>query len=373
MDELLGHMKGYDRSFRREITDTKGDFSQEKLCALVDEMLDLWAQDLRAGRYTDVTDPYLEARLELYRSYLYLVMRCSLCKGAYSDAQGGAEEQERTDFAFLLQQAKILAWDWCVMTAQDGTRRNELYWGFDKYFGFHLYRHFRKFADDRIEADYALTPDYKRPCDLPDRCWTNEGKTRLISFQRSAKVPLTRPTCAEEAEEEEEAEEAEETGAPDGQVFPDAEPDGAADDAAESPDWDDDDAFAYVPADDDDDDDDWIFPWEEDEAYQQALMEQRSEEDSRDLALQYLWMEFGCLTEYLSACDTFQNLFRQAAPEVPRNFYEDLEKIVDLYLIQQEVPPLMDVDKSLNVYNSICDEALRQARRYGRGIQWKGL
>ena len=38
-DELLSHMKGHDWSFRREITDEKGNFSQEKLQGLLDEML----------------------------------------------------------------------------------------------------------------------------------------------------------------------------------------------------------------------------------------------------------------------------------------------------------------------------------------------
>ena len=88
-DELLSHMKGRDWSFRRLATDEKEKFSQDKLQALVAELLDLWAEKVREG--TDavpdtgesLAEPWLRERLELYGLYLYLVMRCSLEKGGY--------------------------------------------------------------------------------------------------------------------------------------------------------------------------------------------------------------------------------------------------------------------------------------------------
>lgn len=344
-DELLSHMKGYDWSFRREITDKKGNFNQEKLCALVDEMLSLWAEDLRDGRYEDVTEPYLAARLDLYRSYLYLAMRCSLCQGSYSDARNGAEEQERTDFAFLLKQAKRLSQDWCVMAGPDGKRRNELYWGYDRYFGFHLYHLFNEFGSSNKGMDWALTPDYARACEQPDHLWTNEGNTRLISIKHLSEGLLTRPSQAEEAE------------VPEEQVPPE-EPYDAGDDL---------DDYDYDPA---EDDDPWLFLGGDDVELQWTEL---SEEDNREQRLRLLWTDFGCVTEYLSACEDFKKLFSQAAPEVPRNFYADLEEIVDLYLFKREIPPLMDMDRAQDVYGRICDGALRQAKRYGRGIQWKGL
>lgn len=343
-DELLSHMKGHDWSFRREITDEKGNFSQEKLCALVDEMLSLWAEDLRNGRYEDVSEPYLEPRLELYRRYLYLVMRCSLCQGAYSDARGGAEMKERTDFAFLLEQAKRLSQNWCVMIGPEGERRNELYWGYDAHFGLHLYRPFQEFPSDNSGIDWSLTPDWKQVDRQPDHLWTDEGNDRPISIKRLGKGPLKRHAPAEEPEEEEPEE-----------PF----------DAGDGPD---DYDYDYDPSEDDD-----LWDLWKDDDYRLAEMEQLEEEDSRDLALRFLWMGFGCETEYLSACEDFTKLFGQAAPEVPRSLYADLEEIVELYLLKREIPPLMDMDKAQDVYGRICDGALRQAKRYGRGIQWKGL
>ena len=67
-DELLCHMKGYDWSFRQSITDQKGKFSQEKLRALVTELLDLWAAKAREGTDTDpdtgesLAEPWLRER-----------------------------------------------------------------------------------------------------------------------------------------------------------------------------------------------------------------------------------------------------------------------------------------------------------------------
>ena len=52
-NRLLSHMKGHGVSFRSEITDENGAFSQEKLCSLVGEILSLWAEKQREGTFTD--------------------------------------------------------------------------------------------------------------------------------------------------------------------------------------------------------------------------------------------------------------------------------------------------------------------------------
>ena len=104
-DELLSHMKGRDWSFRQSITDKQGKFSQEKLRALVKELLDLWTAEVEGNTDIDratgksVAESWLGERRELYGLYLYLVMRCSLERGGYYDARG-VELKERTDFAF---------------------------------------------------------------------------------------------------------------------------------------------------------------------------------------------------------------------------------------------------------------------------------
>ena len=70
-DRLLGHMKGHGFSFRQEITDSKGDFSQEKLCGLVEELVERWAETLRESTDTDpgtgesLAEPYIRERRPL--------------------------------------------------------------------------------------------------------------------------------------------------------------------------------------------------------------------------------------------------------------------------------------------------------------------
>lgn len=44
----MRRMKGYDYSYRREITDRKGEYCPEKLHGLVEEMLSLWEEKLRS-------------------------------------------------------------------------------------------------------------------------------------------------------------------------------------------------------------------------------------------------------------------------------------------------------------------------------------
>ena len=75
-DRLLGHMKGHGVSFKPEITDEKGKFSQEKLSGFVDELLARWAEKQREGTFTDLStgesmaESYIRARQELYGSYM---------------------------------------------------------------------------------------------------------------------------------------------------------------------------------------------------------------------------------------------------------------------------------------------------------------
>lgn len=365
-EELLGHMKGRDWSFRRSITDGKGKFSQEKLQSLVTELLGIWAAKVREGTdaYLDtgesLAEPWLRERQELYGLYLYLVMRCSLEKGAYSDACGGAELKERTDFAFLLEQARRLSRDWCVLAGPDGKRRNELYWGYDAYFGFHLYYALRD--PDVLRGyvspgnDWSLTPDWRRACDQAEGRLTNEGNMKRIYLRHSA-FRLRKAKGAESGTEEELPEEGTEEP---------AQEDGAEDSAEDGD-------TGWDPA---EEDGDWFFPFPSEEDYrkfQMDDMEWRSEEDERAMGLTLLAAGFEGPAEYCSACRRFAELFEAAGPEVLRNFYTDLEEIVDLYLAVKEIAPLTDTGKTLNVYSRIYDGPLQLAKRYGRGLQWKTL
>ncbi len=190
-DELLSHMKGRDWSFQRLITDRNGEFSQEKLRAFVEELMSLWTEKVREGTDTDpatgesLAEPWLQERRELYGLYLYLVMRCSLCEGAYAKAYPyGSVEKERTDFAFLLEQARRLTRRWCVMAEPDGGKRNELYEGYDEHFGFHLYK--TLVDPQRITDDSALSPWWKRQDNL--KRLTNEGNMKRIYIRHHSRA-----------------------------------------------------------------------------------------------------------------------------------------------------------------------------------------
>ena len=335
-DKLLGHMKGHDFSFRREITDAKEEFSQEKLRALVEEMLSLWEEYHRANLLPAYTDAGLRERRELYGLYLRLVMRCSLEKGAYSDACSGADLKERTDFAFLLRQARQFIQHWYAVPGPDGSLRNEVYEGYDAHFGFHIY--YALNDPDVLSGranpgnDYSLTPDWK------------------VTQALDKALRRTRPQA-------EEAEEPEETPPDDEDALHEEDADGCGlfdSDVLEE------------------EDDDWAFP-EVDAESEYADREWLGEKDGRAYGLMLLAMRFKCPEEYCAECRRFVELFTKAPPEVPRDFCADLEKIVDLYLVKRGVPPLLDKDRTLDVYNRLCEGALRQAARYGRGIQWKDL
>lgn len=374
-DELLSHLKGRDWSFRWLVTDKSGKFSQDKLQSMVTELLDLWAVKVREGTDADpdtgesLAEPWLRERQELYGLYLYLVMRCSLEKGGYRDARGGEELRERPDFAFLLEQAKRLSRDWCVLDGPDGKRRNELHWGFDAYFGFHLY--YALNDPDVLRGcigtgnDWSLTPDWKRACGQPDCLLTNEGNLKRIYFRhsgfrfRKARMPEEEPETEEVLEEETEepvlTDEKDETEEP---ALMDEEDE--LDNAFLAP----------------EDDDDWYFPFSSEEAYREfqiAEMDRLEEEGGRALGLTLLAAGFENSGEYRSACERFAELFQAARPEVLRDFYQDLEEIVDLYLAVKKIAPLTDSNKTLNVYSRIYDGPLQHAKRYGRGLQWETL
>ena len=183
-DRLLGYMKGHQASFKPEITDENGKFSQEKLSGFVEELLSRWAAKQREGTFTDpstgesIVEPYIRVRQELYGSYLYVVMRCCLCKGDYALVTG-REMEVRTDFAFLLEQAKRLWRSWCVMEKPDEGKKNELFWGYDDQFGLHLYR---VLSCPKAGYNNGLDLVGRLPVDCPTFL-TDEGNVKRNQFK----------------------------------------------------------------------------------------------------------------------------------------------------------------------------------------------
>ncbi len=420
-DRLLGHMKGHGFSFRQEITDSKGDFSQEKLCGLVEELVERWVETLRESTDKDpstgesLAEPYIRERRELYGLYLYLVMRCSLCEGAYAKAYPyGSVEKERTDFAFLLEQARRLTRRWCVMAEPDGGKRNELYEGYDEHFGFHLYK--TLVDPQRITDDSALSPWWKRQDNL--KRLTNEGNMKRIyirhhsrAFQGSrgkeiapgketapdkaaaqaeetaldkAAVPADETALGKAAALAEETaqpkacrDEAETDSADSNSSYEDGcdGGDGYEDDDAyeDFDDYDDYDAYGDYDA-YEDDNDPYPFPDFETKAeFEAAAMEQWAQEYERADYLASLALSFACKAEYLEACRRFTASFEKARPDVLRDFYQELERIVGLYLAERNLSPLADTDKTLDVYSRVSDGPCRQAGNYERRLQWENL
>lgn len=354
-DRLLGHMKGYEVSFKSEITDEKGRFSQEKLSDFVEELLSRWAAKQREGTFTDLStgesmaESYIRMRQELYSSYLYLVMRCSLCKGDYALVTGSGME-ERTDFAFLLEQAKRLFQSWCVMEDIDGNKKNELFWGYDNHFGLHLYRVLSCPAagsDNGFDLIGRLPVD--RPAFLTDEGNVKRNKLKSIYLGR-------RPgSLAKKAQED---------------IQPDEED--IVEDSCEdenSYDWEDSYDDDYDMADAFVEYDDWEYPEEYDDAWYEAGQIRAQKQAD----IEYLTLYFEHQSEYVEKCRCFVELFQQAEHDVLRGFCEDMDEIVALYLAERDIPPVMDTDKALDVYSGIYDGPCRQAERYARGIQWKNL
>ncbi len=408
-DRLLGHMKGHGFSFRQEITDSKGDFSQEKLCGLVEELVERWVETLRESTDKDpstgesLAEPYIRERRELYGLYLYLVMRCSLCQGAYAKAYPyGSVEKERTDFAFLLEQARRLTRRWCVMAEPDGGKRNELYEGYDEHFGFHLYK--TLVDPQRITDDSALSPWWKRQNNL--KRLTNEGNMKRIyirhhsrAFQGSrgkeiapgketapdeetapdkAAAPANATVRAEEMAQPKACRDETETDSADSNSSYEDGCDGGDgyedDDAYEDfDDYDDYDAYGDYDA-YEDDNDPYPFPDFETKAeFEAAAMEQWAQEYERADYLASLALSFACKAEYLEACRRFTASFEKARPDVLRDFYQELERIVGLYLAERNLSPLADTDKTLDVYSRVSDGPCRQAGNYERRLQWENL
>lgn len=345
--KLLGHMKGHGFSFRAAITGKNGVFSKEKLRALVEELLAGWEENLRDGLYPDrpggesPAEHYLMARRELYGLYLYLAMRCSLCEGAYA-LTGGGEGKERADFAYLLEQARRFSRAWCVVAGPGGAKTNEPFEGFDAYFGFHLYLVLTD--PESLNPDRALTPYGKLPARDP-AALTNEGSMKRIYCKRPAPPPAAEKPAQAPAPEEP----AEECGCD--EEYADY---GGDYDPAEEDDWD----MVEKPLGDE-------FPGGD-------LDAQREEYERADW-LASLALRFEGREEYLAACKRFAALYRQTPAEVLRGFHEELEEIVNLYLLRHGQTVLTDTDKTLDVYSRVFDGPCRQAARYAGGLQWEIL
>lgn len=341
-DELLSHMKGYGVSFRSEIVDRKGEFNQEKLNNLVEKILSLWAAELRAGTLTDpdtgesLAEPYIQTRRELYGNYLYLVMRCTLQQGDYNLVCGGNEMKEQSNFDFLLKQARRLFRSWCVMEEPDGSKKNDLFQGFDDHFGFHLYV-------PKDDLTYMKDWPMNRLELLTDEGYMNRLVLKSV-FPHRVYGPQTKNTETEGQPNEESGEDSE---------YGDLDYD-----------------VLDVP---DDYDPDYDLEDDLPEEVKQALYEQSVESSQRNFEIECLHLSFKNREEYSAACERFVELFKQAKPEVLWRFCEDLEMMIGLYLLEQDIPPLADTDKTLDVYNRIADGPCRQARRYERGSQWKNL
>ena len=125
----------------------------------------------------------------------------------------------------------------------------------------------------------------------------------------------------------------------------------------------------YTYDEEDDYRDDMYFPEYQDDAWYEA----EAREVQKQVDIEYLAMSFESSIEYVRHCRRFVELFQQAGQDVMRGFCEDLEEIVALYLAEQDIPPVMDTDKALDVYSGIYDGPYRQAERYSRGIRWKNL
>ena len=365
-DRLLGYMKGHQASFGPEITDENGKFSQEKLSGFVEELLSRWAAKQREGTFTDpstgesIVEPYIRARQELYGSYLYVVMRCCLCKGDYALVTG-REMEVRTDFAFLLEQARRLWRNWCVMEKPDEGKKNELFWGYDDQFGLHLYR---VLSWPGAGYNNGLDLVGRLPVDCPTFL-TDEGNVKRNQF-KSIYLNRRPGSLAKKAEEGAQPEEGIAGDSREGEDGHDTEDGYDTEDSYDEEDGYDIEDIYYE---EDDYGDGMDFPEYRDDAWYEA--EERQAQ--RQVDMEYLAMSFESSGEYVRHCRRFVELFQQAGQDVLRGFCEDLEEIVALYLTERDIPPVMDTDKALDVYSGIYDGPYRQAERYSRGIRWKNL
>lgn len=406
-DRLLGHMKGHVASFRQEITDGKGNFSQEKLSGFVDELLSRWAKKQREGTFTDpstgesMVEAYIRARQELYGCYLYLSMRCSLCRESYTLMTGGSLK-ERTDFAFLLEQAKWFMRAWCVVKEKDGSKKNQMFWGYDGQFGFHLYRVLSNSAagyDNGFDLIGHLPMDH--PASLTDEGnvkrrhlkriyaghspWPLEGKAEKMTQPDGE--DMARGGCGDEdGYDREDSYDGKDGhsmkgnyGGGDIHDMDGSHGDGDVHDMDGSYGYKDIYDMEYSPDEeegyDEDgyDEDGWEYPEMHDAAWYEADYEIGQREAQKYLEIENLALGFEHREEYVGKCVRFVELFQQAGQDVLREFCEDLEEIVALYLAERDIPPVMDTDKALDVYSGIYDGPCRRAERYARGIQWENM
>ena len=343
-DRLLGYMKGHQASFGPEITDENGKFSQEKLSGFVEELLSRWAAKQREGTFTDpsteesMAESYIRVRQELYVSYLYVVMRCCLCKGDYALVTG-REMEVRTDFAFLLEQARRLWRNWCVMEKPDEGKKNELFWGYDDQFGLHLYR---VLSWPGAGYNNGLDLVGRLPVDCP-AFLTDEGNVKRNQF-KSIYLNRRPGSLAKKAEEGAQPEEGIAGDSREGEDGHDTE-DGydTEDSYGEEEGYDTEDSYdeedGYdiedIYYEEDDYGDGMDFPEYRDDAWYEA--EERQAQ--RQVDMEYLAMSFESSGEYVRHCRRFVELFQQAGQDVLRGFCEDLEEIVALYLAEQDIRP----------------------------------
>ena len=112
---------------------------------------------------------------------------------------------------------------------------------------------------------------------------------------------------------------------------------------------------------------------EERAAWWEAEYEYQGKREERNWELLQIVLKFKGMDEYCSACRRFEELFKGAETEILRDFCQELEEIVNLYLSQREIAPLADTEKAVDMYGRVCEGPLRQARIYGRGLQWNDL
>lgn len=369
-DRLLDCMKGYRISYRPEITDWKGKFSEKKLSDFVEKLLTIWADKQREGTYQNpatgesLAEPYIRKRKELYSCFLYLIMRCSLEKGAYTLVKG-TELEERTNFAFLLEQAKMLMNAWCVMAYPEG-KKNELFYGYDDIFGLHLYAPVMglyKGYDVGFDRISRLLP-MERPAFLTDEGNLKQNALKAIYCGRVPESLTEQKKTDEENAFEEELKNEDGYDVTEDEKGFDNESDYMAEDIEENDeyfeyDYEFDDGLADFTS---------ISGWSTEEEY-----DYKASRVQEQLDREILVNDFECQVEYIKKCERFVKLFRQAEAEVLHDFCEDLEEIVTLYLIERGISPMMDTDKVMNVYGIIYDNALQQAESYERRKIWKTI
>lgn len=311
MRQTIHDLEGYDFDFRKEITDRNGKFSHKKACSFIDGLLGTWIEQLKLSAPQDPVEKkslalgYIDKRHALYRSWLYIVMRCSLPKDGYKDIMGGyqfAHLTEKPTFQFLLDCTDVLVRSWCTVAWPEGTTTNEFLDGPGNLFGLHFYVPLKGLDS------FGLAPrDYPM-------CVTEDGSVKphmlknafddvYLAFDSS--FGQNAETDSEDAEEDEE-------------------------------------------------DDTDIDLMDDEDAERITLGEARCR-------------GFVQREEYLSACEEFLKSFQGADPEAIRTLYADMERIFSLYLLSENMSPMSDTDTALAAYSHIADRLWSRQRRKRRG------